>query len=123
MATLKIYDRTDEFRVELIGLFAGACVQELRSAWQNALRNTHSPQFTVDLVHISGCDADGRKLLRDMHRHGAQFAAGTPEALVFLREISTPIRRGPTLVPAVKPSRAENANKSAPKAFSKAASG
>jgi hypothetical protein len=123
LATFKIYDRTDEFRVELIGLFAGACVHELRSTWQNALRNTHSPQFTVDLAHISGCDADGRKLLKEMHQHGAQFAAGTPEALVFLREISTPVRRGPALVQAVRPARLDNTNKPAPKVFSKAAGG
>lgn len=98
MATFKIHDRADEFRVEIAGRFAGACVDEVRTAWQSALRKALSRHFTVDLTRLSGYDAEGRKLLRDMHQHGTQFAAGTPESLIFLREISTPVRQGPLLV-------------------------
>ena len=99
VATHKIHDRADEFRVDIIGRFAGQCVEEVRTAWQDALKKTLSRQFTVDLTRVSGYDGDGRKLLRDMHQHGTQFAAGTPEALVLLQEISVATRRGPMLAP------------------------
>ena len=121
MATFKIFDRAGEFRVELVGRFAGACVHELRTAWQDALRKTLGQRFTVDLARISGWDAEGRKLLRDMHQHGTEFAAGTAQALVLLREISTPVWRGPILIQEVKSPRRENASAPAPKVLSKAA--
>ena len=107
MATYKIQDRAGEFRVDIAGRFAGGCVHEVRTAWQDALKKTLSRQFTVDLTRVSGYDSDGRKLLRDMHQHGTQFAAGTPEALVLLQEISTPVRRGPVLVQDVSSTRKE----------------
>ena len=93
MATFKIHDGADEFRVDIAGRFAGGCVEEVRTAWQEALNKTLPRYFTVDLTRISGYDAAGRKLLRDMHQHGTQFAAGTPEALVLLQEISPSLRR------------------------------
>lgn len=121
MATFKIHDRADGFRVELIGRFAGACVHDLRTTWQNALHKIMAPQFTIDLTGASGCDLEGRKLLREMHQHGTQFAAGTPDALAFLREISA--RRGPALVQEVPSAKRETANESKPLARSKAAGG
>ena len=101
MATLKIYDRADEFRIEIAGRFGGDAVEEVRSNWRDALLETSLRRFTVDISRLSGYDAAGRKLLSEMYRHGAQIAAGTPLALVFLNEISAPVRRGPapTLIP------------------------
>lgn len=111
MATFKIQDRAQEFRIEIVGRFAGGCVEEVRTAWQNALRGAVQRQMTVDLTGLSGYDAVGRKLLRDMHQHGTQFAAGTPDALVFLQEISTPVRRGPAMVQDVAANRKESGAK------------
>lgn len=108
MATFKIYDRANEFRVELVGRFAGPLVHELRTAWQEALNNTLGHGFTVDLGRMSGWDAEGRKLLRDMYQHGTQFAAGSAESLVFLREISAPGGRRPMLVQEANPVRRES---------------
>ena len=127
MATYKIHDRTDEFRVDIIGRFAGGCVQEVRTAWQEALKKTLSRQVTVDLTRVSGYDVEGRILLRDMHRHGTQFGARTPEALVLLQEISTPLRRGPIvlqdlLITDALPSRKEVENKAPGKLLPKASS-
>jgi hypothetical protein len=116
VATFKIHDRAEEFRIAITGRFAGGCVLEIRTAWQNALRKTISRQFTVDLTGVSGYDAEGRKLLRDMHQHGTQFAAGTSEALVLLQEISAPIRRGPMLVQDLTSNRKETESKSGAKA-------
>ena len=126
MATYRIFDKADEFRIELVGRFGGACVHELRTAWQEGLRKTRSQRFTVDLARMSGWDAEGRKLLRDMYQHGSQFAAGNAEALVFLREISTPVRRGthlvqPMLVQDGNSVRREHATPATPKPLPKAA--
>ena len=95
MATLKIYDRADEFRIEIAGRFAGDCVPEAEMSWRNALLETAPRTVVVDISRLSGFDNAGRKLLQDMHKHGTQFAAKTPQSLVFLSEISQRVRRGP----------------------------
>lgn len=117
----KIHDRAHEFRVELVGRFAGASIEELRTAWQEALRETALRHFTIDINGLSGYEANGRKLLREMYHHGMQFAAGTPEALVFLREISAPVRRGPALIQEVPSPKKEVPSQATEQARSKAA--
>lgn len=96
--TVKIHDRADEFRIELIGKFSGDVVDEIASSWKAALADTLPRKCTVDISRLSGYDATGRKLLREMYQHGTQFAAGNPVALAFLNEISTQERKGPALV-------------------------
>lgn len=98
MATVKIYDRAHEFRIEIAGRLGGECVAEVETAWKNALLETGPRRFAVDISRLTGYDNSGRKLLREMYRHGTEFAAGTPLSLVFLNEISAPARRGPALV-------------------------
>ncbi len=99
MGTVKIYDRANEFRIEIAGRFLGDSVADVSMAWQTALLEAHPRSFTVDISRLSGYDTAGRKLLHEMYNRGTQFAAGTPQSLVFLNEISLPPRRGPTLVP------------------------
>ncbi len=96
--TLKIHDRADEFRMELIGKFSGDLVDEVASSWKDVLADASPRKCTVDISRLSGYDQAGRKLLREMYKHGTQFAAGNPTALAFLNEISAPERRGPALV-------------------------
>ena len=96
--TIKIHDRADEFRIELIGKFSGSIVDEVASSWKSALADASPRRCTVDISRLSGYDNSGRKLLRQMYKHGTQFAAGNPVALAFLNEISLPERRGPALV-------------------------
>jgi hypothetical protein len=98
MGTVKIYDRANEFRIEIAGRFLGDSVTDVSTAWQNALLETYPRTFTVDISRLSGYDTAGRKLLHEMYNHGTQFAAGTPQSLVFLNEISVAPRNGPTLV-------------------------
>lgn len=98
MATVKVYDRADEFRIQIAGRFAGECVEDIASTWKNALVEGGLRRFTVDISRLTSYDSAGRKLLSEMHQHGTQIAAGTPLSLVFLNEISAPLRRGPTLV-------------------------
>jgi hypothetical protein len=121
MATYKIHDRTDEFRVEIVGRFAGGCVQEVRIAWQDSLKRTLSRQVIVNLTRVSGYDLAGQQLLQEMHRHGTQFAAGTPDALVLLQEISTPPERPPKLAPeTIEPKRKRTENLAMTQAVGKA---
>jgi hypothetical protein len=121
MATYRIHDRTDEFRVEIVGRFAGGCVQEVRTAWQDSLKRTLSRQVIVNLTRVSGYDLEGQQLLQEMHRHGTQFAAGTPDALVLLQEISTPPERRPLLTPdAIEPKRKRLENRALGQAVGKA---
>lgn len=93
MATIKIHDRADEFRIEITGKFSGDIVNEAAAHWKDALHETPPRRFTVDISRLSGYDYPGCKLLSQMYHHGAQFAAATPLSLVFLSEISKPSRR------------------------------
>ncbi|MGH9584606.1 MAG: hypothetical protein ACRD4O_16925 [Bryobacteraceae bacterium] len=93
MATIKIHDRADQLRVEIVGKFAGETVREVLSVWTNALLESVPRHFTVDISRLSGYDAEGRKLLRDMCQRGTLIAAKTPLSLVFLSEISSSPQR------------------------------
>lgn len=99
MATIKIYDRADEFRFEILGKFAGGCVKDVASQWTADVPESFHRKFTVDISGMTGYDYAGKNLLRDMHRHGIQFACGTPQSLIFLEEISVTLRQsGVTLI-------------------------
>lgn len=115
MATIKIYDRANEYRVEIVGRFAGDSLNEVENAWKSALRETMPRQFTVDITRLTSYDNAGCLLLREMYRHGAQFAAGTPVSLVFLGELSKTPRRGPALVQEASPSRLKKQVETAPR--------
>lgn len=92
MATIKLYDRADEFRFEILGKFAGDCVNDVAVRWTAEVPESFHRKFTVDISGMTGYDHDGRRLLREMHRHGTQFACGTPESLTFFREISATLK-------------------------------
>lgn len=97
MATLKLYDGADEFRMEIIGKFAGHCVDDAADAWRSALSELRR-KITVDISRLNGFDAAGRKLLTEMHQHGTNFGAGTPLSLVFLSEIMKASRHTPEVL-------------------------
>jgi hypothetical protein len=107
MATIKIHDRADQVRVEIVGKFAGDTVREVEMVWKSLLDEAGSRQFTVDISRLSGYDAEGRKLLREMFQHGVTIAAKTPLSLVFLNEISSTSARRLAIVsearPAIRP--------------------
>ena len=107
MATIKVYDRADEFRIEIAGRFSGECVSDIAATWKKALRTAGSRRYVVNISRLASYDPAGRKLLQDMYRHGTQIAAGTPLSLVFLNEISASPRRGPAQVHEVPRKREE----------------
>lgn len=88
-----MYDRADEFRFEILGKFAGSCVHDVAVEWTAQLPESFHRKFTVDISGMTGYDNSGRKLLRDMHRHGAQFACATPQSLTFFGEISARLKQ------------------------------
>ncbi|MBV8807560.1 MAG: hypothetical protein JO033_02700 [Acidobacteriaceae bacterium] len=99
MATIKIHDRADQFRIEIAGRFAGDIVFEVQATWKAVLNEAHARKVTVDISRLSGYDNNGRKVLAELYRHGIHIAAATPSSLVFLNEISTPApRRGPAVL-------------------------
>ena len=103
VATIKIYDKADEFRIEIAGRFAGDVIDEVAAYWRTVLQAASPRRFTVDISRMSGYDTPGCRQLAKMYRHGAQIAAATPLSLVFLNEISTPTRRHPALVRTMTP--------------------
>lgn len=98
VSTIKTYDGADEFRIEIMGRFQGQSVNEVARMWRTALGETRPRKCIIDISRISGYDTAGCTLLRDIYHHGTQIAAGTPQSLVYLSEISIPRRRGPALV-------------------------
>ncbi len=115
MATVEIYDRADEFRIDIAGRFAGKCVDDIGTTWKNGLLEAGPRRFTIDISRLTGYDLAGRKLLQEMYHHGMQFAAGTPLSLVFLNEISAPLRRGPAITHEGRPSPAQTEDSTLPR--------
>lgn len=98
MAIIKIHDRADELRIEIQGDFSGPCVRDTSATWRASLPDAMHRRLTVDISEVCGCDADGRKLLQEMYKHGTQIAAGNPTALALLTEITGPLsRRAPNV--------------------------
>ncbi len=98
MVTISFIDEAHQFRIEIEGRFAGAPVAEVRDRWHSELFETSHRMFTIDISQLTGCDASGFRLLREMCAHGTQIAARNAKALEFLNEISSPEVTGPTLV-------------------------
>ena len=92
MATVKILDRANELRFEILGKFAGDCVKDVAEQWTSCLPESYHRKLTVDISGLTGYDMDGRKVLRDMYLHGTDFACTTAQSLVFLNDISKPVR-------------------------------
>jgi hypothetical protein len=112
MATLKIRDWADEFRIEIIGRFAGSCTTEAANEWQRALSEASPRRVVVDITRLSGYDTTGRQLLSYMHNHGTTIAAGTPLSLVFLHEITHNPKLDPGLT--LEPTTGKKSQDSAP---------
>ena len=96
MAVINIHDRADELRIQICGDFSGPCVRDTSAAWRASLPDATHRRLTVDISEVSGCDAEGQELLREMYRHGTHIAAGNPAALDLLNKITT-VRDGKTV--------------------------
>lgn len=90
MISINLRDNADEFRVEIVGRFAGSVVDDVMYMWNSVLRESDSRRFTIVITQLTGYDEAGCSLLMDMHKYGAHISAGSPRSLVFLNEISQP---------------------------------
>lgn len=95
MAVLNYHDGAEEFRIEIVGNFVGACVHEVEWRWRRALSESSPRTVTVDVSGLTGYDNAGRKLLRYMYGHGTKIAAANSNSLIFLGEITATPKRGP----------------------------
>ena len=119
MATLRFRDWADEFRIEIIGRFAGSSTTEAANEWQRALNEASSRRVVVDITRLSGYDAAGRQLLAHIYKHGTTIAAGTPLSLVFLHEITHSPKLDPGLT--LEPAKGRKSPDSAPRFRAQAA--
>ena len=95
MAVLNYHDGANEFRIEIVGNFVGACVHEVEGRWRVALSKSSPRTVTVDISGLTGYENAGRKLLRYMYGHGTKIAAANSNSLIFLDEITAAPKRGP----------------------------
>ena len=98
MVNINYIDEAHQFRIEIEGRLAGGSVAEVRAGWRSVLDESSARKITLDISRLTGCDAAGLRLLREMHAHGTYIAARNATALEFLNEISSPEAIGPTLV-------------------------
>jgi len=80
-------DNATEFRVKIIGRFAGAAIARVRRLWRTVVKEGDR-RFVIDISQMADYDSAGSSLLHDMFRYGVTIAAATPKSLVFLGEIS-----------------------------------
>jgi hypothetical protein len=108
VANITLYDGAHDFRITIKGKFTGPSVEDVARSWESALSEKLPRRYMVDISGLSGYDTAGRRLLRDMHKHGVAFAAATPMSLVFLNEISGTQNRAVPLMTSVVPEEAQD---------------
>lgn len=99
MAVLNYHGGAEEFRIEIVGKFVGACVHEVEWRWGRALSESSPRTVTVDVSGLTGCDNAGRKLPRYMYGHGTKIAAANSNSLIFLGEITATPKTGASPCP------------------------
>jgi hypothetical protein len=112
MELLRVRDGSDEVRVDICGSLSGVVVEQLKATWEAFQADIFWRRFVVDISAMTEYDREGHRLLHELHKHGALFAAATPQSLQFLEEITSstsdrflPIapRRTPERAPSVRP--------------------
>ena len=87
--TVTIFDHAEEFRIEISGHFSGPAVSSAASAWQSALSVNTPRRISVDITRMASYNRAGWLLLREIYSHGTHMAAGNPQALLHLTNISS----------------------------------
>lgn len=75
MLKITVVESEDDITFVLAGRLVGPWVEELRRCWQSqrASRVCRVGVYRVDLVDTTAVDDDGKALLMEMHRHGAEM--------------------------------------------------
>ncbi len=69
------------------GKLAGPCVSELENCWRRAVAGEGPLPSLVDLTNVSFIDANGKRLLAQMHEHGIKLVANGLMSRFFIDEI------------------------------------
>lgn len=64
-----------QFKLE--GKLAGSWVETMEESWRQAITDSPAHSFLIDLTAVTYVDADGTRLLTEMHRLGAELRAST----------------------------------------------
>lgn len=78
-------------RIVLEGRLAGAWVNEVRTVWRTLAAEARGP-VTVELTDISYIDQEGKALLAELWREGAEFRASGCCTKFLVEEITKGVR-------------------------------
>jgi anti-anti-sigma regulatory factor len=87
MLKITLHDSSTELRFRLEGKLSGPWVTELRQCWQTASSTTGGRKTVVDLRDVDFVDADGQRLLAEMHCHEVRLQAVTPLIRTLVEEV------------------------------------
>jgi hypothetical protein len=73
---------------KLEGKLAGEWVNELRSCWQQAMRAGEGEAIIIDLAAVTWVSDEGKALLSEMYRNGAELLAANLMMAGIVAEIS-----------------------------------
>jgi anti-anti-sigma factor len=81
---ISIHERPEATVLEIEGRVAGPWADELDRVWQSVAASLGSKKLLVDLTGITHMDAEGIRILADIHkRTGAEFMADSPMTKYF----------------------------------------
>ncbi len=88
MLRITLADSASATTFKLEGKLSGAWVGELERCWRSSSSSLGGRALRVDLKGVSFVDEEGRKLLSEMHRKGAQLIAAGPMLRQVVEEIA-----------------------------------
>jgi len=82
-------EQDDATHFKLEGKLAGSWVEVMEQSWRQALADSPSRLFVIDLAAITYIDTRGTKLLTQIHRNGAELRASTCLTKCIVEEIES----------------------------------
>jgi ABC-type transporter Mla MlaB component len=84
MLRITVHEGDSEQTIKLEGKVVGPWVRELNRTWQALAPSVGFKKLQVDLSDVAFVDANGRKLLREIHQKtNAHFLANSPLTRYF----------------------------------------
>ena len=90
--TTLIHAESTTFKLE--GRLAGPWVQELERCWDSVVGTMTTPPLIIDLSAVTYVDADGKDLLKKIHRQGGRLVAAGCLTSCIVNEIVHVARKG-----------------------------
>lgn len=88
MLRITVHGVVDHPVLELEGCVCGPWVDELESAWRDALTRSKTGRVHIDLRSVCHVDARGRVLMQAMHTEGTEFIASGCVMPEIVRELA-----------------------------------